>query len=227
MLRAAGSAKTIAVRGGYAGILGVTMIGVSFAINSGPAPDATSEQLIEFGRAHFSTIMWGAWLQAVGPGLIIVFALSVVYLAGAMQSLMGWLTMFGAGVLMMVSLTEVVFYIAALNSNYAPMAIVSNDVAHAVQHLYFIVAAPALFLPLGAVLLGSPVLPRAFGFLAMALGAAFFLLGISSLTMLTLSAAVTSLAAVQAFWWLAAAITLKRRGQKMVEPEGLQCLPVR
>src|SRR5258708_33301755 len=105
------SRKAIATWGGYAGIIGVTMIGVSFAINSGHASNATTEQLIDFGKKHYAFIMCGAWLQAVGPGLIIVFALSVVYLAKAMQQLMGWLTFFGAGVLMMVSLTEVVFYI--------------------------------------------------------------------------------------------------------------------
>lgn len=209
------SLKAVATWGGYAGIAGVTMIGVSFAINNGPAPNATNEQLIEFGQKNYPFIMWGAWLQAVGPWLIIVFALSVVRLAKAMQTLMGWLTLFGAGVLMMVSLTEVVFYITALNSNYAAMPVISTDIAHAVQHLYFILAAPALFFPLGAVILSSEVLPRLFGYVAQVLGAAFFITGILSLMTLTLSAAVTSLGAVQAFWWLGAAITLKRRGRKM------------
>jgi hypothetical protein len=209
------SQKAVATWGGYAGIIGVTMIGVSFAINNGPEPNATIEQLIEFGQKNYAYIMWGAWLQAVGPGLIIVFALSVVYLAKAMNTVPGWLTLFGGGVLMMVSLAEVVFYISALNNNYAPMAIISTNIAHAIQHLYFIVAAPALFFPLGGVILSSGVLPRLFGYLAIVFGAVFFITGILSLMMLTLSAAVTSLAAVQAFWWLSAAITLRRRGRKM------------
>jgi hypothetical protein len=211
------SRKAVATWGGYAGIVGVIMIGVSFAINNGPAPNATIDQLIDFGRKNFALIIWGAWLQAVGPGLIIVFAISIVHLANAKQTLMGWLTLFGAGVLMMVSLAEVVFYISALSDNYAPMSVISVDIAHAIQHLYFIVAAPALFFPLGAVILSSEVLPRLFGYLAIALGAMFFITGIISLMMLTLSPAVTSLAAVQAFWWLGAAITLRRRGRKMQE----------
>jgi hypothetical protein len=92
---------------------------------------------------------------------------------------------------------------------------VSLDLIHAVQHLYFIVAAPSLFLPLGAVLLGSAVLPRVFGYLALALGAAFAILGVVFLSSLTLPATVLASAGdIQAFWWLAAAITLIVRSAK-------------
>jgi hypothetical protein len=153
-------AKKIGIWGGYSGIVGVTMIGISFAINNGPTLNATSEQLATFSSQHYASIMWGSWFQAVGPWLIIIFALAVLYLAEAMNKFAGWLTLFGAGVLMMVSLTEVVFYISALNTNDDRMAIISNDIAHSVQHLYFIVAAPALFFPLGAVILSSSVLPH-------------------------------------------------------------------
>jgi hypothetical protein len=91
---------------------------------------------------------------------------------------------------------------------------VSLDLIHAVQHLYFIVAAPSLFLPLGAVLLGSAVLPWVFGYLALALGAAFAILGVVFLSSLTLPATVLDSAGIQALWWLAAAITLIVRSAK-------------
>lgn len=98
---------------------------------------------------------------------------------------------------MMVSLVEITFYISALYSNPATMGLISQDLIHAVQHLYFIVAAPALFLPLGAVLLGSRVLPRVFGYLALVLGADFAILGVVSLYSLTLPAVVTAFAGLQ------------------------------
>jgi hypothetical protein len=77
------------------------------------------------------------------------------------------------------------------------------------------VAAPSLFLPLGLVLVGSPILPRLFGYLAFLLAAVFSALGIIFLLDLTLPGAVTAFAGVQAFWWLAAAITLMVRGGKI------------
>jgi hypothetical protein len=197
------------------GIAGVIMLIISFSINPGPPSNATSAQLTAFGNQYYTSILWGSWLQAVGPLLTIVFAFAIVCLAGATTRLAGWMTMFGGAILMMVSLMEITFYISALYSNPATMGLISEDLIHAVQHLYFIVAAPALFLPLGAVILGSDVLPRVFGYLAVGLGAAFAILGIVSLYSLTLPALVTAFAGLQTLWWLAAAITLIVRTGKV------------
>ena len=58
-----------------------------------------------------------------------------------------------------------------LNRTAAACAAVSGlALIHSVQHLWFI-AAPALFLPLGLVILGSGVLPRILGYLALVLAA--------------------------------------------------------
>ena len=116
--------------------------------------------------------------------------------------------MFGGVILMMVSLVEVSFYFSAFNSNPGTMGLISLDLIHAIQHLYFIIAAPALFLPLGIVTLGSRVLPHVFGYLAIALAAAFAILGVVYLSALTLPLFVQAFAGVQTLWWLAAAITL-------------------
>lgn len=193
---------------GLSGVAGVVMLGVSFAINSGPPPDPGSAELLKFGQQHFADILWGAWLQAVGPVLIVVFALALVHLAGATQRLDGWMTLFGASILMMVSLIEISFYIGALNPDPAVMPAMCLRLIYAVQHLYFIVAAPSLFLPLGIVLLRSQVLPRVFGFLALILAAGFAVLGISHLLTMTLPVWVTACGGVQALWWLAAAVAL-------------------
>jgi len=87
-----------------------------------------------------------------------LFAFAIVFLAGATARLAGRMTVFGGGILMMVGLTEVTFYISALYAdNPATMGLVSLDLIHTVQHLYFIVGVPPVFLPLGAVILGMQV----------------------------------------------------------------------
>ena len=65
------------------GLAGTCMIGISFAINPGPPAGANGAQLTAFGQQHHDAILWGAWLQAVGPALIVLFALALVVLAGS------------------------------------------------------------------------------------------------------------------------------------------------
>ena len=200
---------------GLSGIAGVVLLMVSFATAVGPAPDATRAELVAFGQQHYAGVLWGAWLQAVGPVFIVLFALALVHLAGAVLRLAGWMTLFGATVLMTVSLIEITYYISALFPDPEIMTSISLRLIYAVQHLYFIVAAPALFLPLGVILVQSRILPRVFGYLALFLGAAFAALGAVFMLRLTLPASVTALAGVQGLWWLAAAITLIVRGGKI------------
>jgi len=212
-----GGTQSICIAGGLSGVCGVVLLGLSFAINNGPVPGATSAELADFARQNYAKILWGAWMQAVGPVLIVLFAFVLIHLAGATQQLAGWMTFFGASILMTVSLTEVTFYISALYRDPAIIPSVSLNLISAVQHLYFIVAAPALFLPLGIVLVRSRVLPKSFGYLALALAAIFAALGGIFLLRLTLPDAVTAFAGVQALWWLAAAIALIVRSRKLSE----------
>ena len=202
------SKRKICIFSGLAGVIGVALLGLSFAINAGPPPNATSAELMKFGHDNYANILWGAWMQAVGPVLIVLFAFSLVHLAGATQRLSGWMTFFGATILMTVSLVETTFYISALHADSATMPHISLVLISAVQHLYFIVAAPSLFLPLGIVLLRSAVLPQLFGYLALALAAVFAALGAGYMLQLTLPGFVLGFAGVQSLWWLAAAITL-------------------
>jgi len=209
------SARKVSIIGSIAGIAGVLMIGTSFGINNGPPLDATNEQLIEFAHVHGREVLNGAWLQAVGPVLIVFFALTLVRLAGATNKLSGWMTLLGSSILIMVSLTEVVCYITALFPVPEIMGAIGNNMGHAVQHLYFIVAAPSLFLPLAFVILDSGVLPRVFGYLAIILALSFIVVGITSLYTLILTPLDTSLAAIQALWWLAAMIALIVRSKRI------------
>jgi hypothetical protein len=189
------------------GILGVIMLIPSFIINPGPPPNPTVAQLIAFGNQYHNSILIGAWLQAVSPFLIILFAIAIVHLAGAATRLMGWMTMFGGSILVMTSLVEVTFYLSAVNGNPATTGLISLDLISAVQHVFSMVAAPAVFLPLGAVILGSRVLPHVFGYLAFVLAGIFAILGIVALFS-SIQSVVNILASVQGLWWLTAAITL-------------------
>jgi len=179
----------------------------SFIINPGPPPNPTVAQLIAFGNQYHNSILIGAWLQAVSPFLIILFAIAIVHLAGAATRLMGWMTVFGGSILVMTSLVEVTFYLSAVNGNPATTGLISLDLISAVQHVFSMVAAPAVFLPLGAVILGSRVLPHVFGYLAFVLAGIFAILGIVALFS-PIQSVVNILASVQGLWWVTAAITL-------------------
>src|SRR6516162_2717085 len=197
------------------GVAGTCMIGISFAINTAPPAGASAARLTAFGQQHHDAILWGSWLQAVGPALIVVFALAFVVLAGATARLAGWMTLFGAATLMTVSLIEITGYLGTLYTSPATMPGTSLALIHAVQHLWLIVAAPALWLPLGLVILGPAVLPRILGYLALVLAAGYALAGILTLPDLTVPAAVqVSAGVIPALWWLAAAGTLLTRARE-------------
>jgi hypothetical protein len=204
-----------------AGICGVLLLGLSFAINTGPPPGASDTQLLEFAQRNYAQVLWGAWLQAVGPALIVLFAFSLVHMAGAESRVSGWMTFFGATCLMTVSLIEITFYIGALHPRPPAMGAMSLGFISAVQHLYFVIAAPAVFLPLGMVLRGSEVLPKLFGYAAIALAILFFSFGAIYMATLTLPDPVTALGAVQALWWLAAAVALILRTIQVRPPAAL------
>ncbi len=192
--------------GGISGITGVLMLIFSFCINPGPPPGAGYEQLISFGHQYYASILWGAWLQTIGPFLIIFFTFSLVFLSGAAQSLAGWMVFFGASILMTVSLVEITLYIAVLFKDPPMNSLIGLNLIYAVQHLYFIIGAPAVFIPLGIVLRNSNILPRSFSWLAIAMGVLFGTLGIVFLLRLILPVWVTAIAGIQAFWWLASSI---------------------
>jgi hypothetical protein len=85
----------------------------------------------------------------------------------------------------------------------------------AVQHLYFIIAAPSLFIPLGIILINSVILPKIFGWLAIGLGLLFFTLGITTMLILVIPPQITILGSLQGAWWLLASIFFIARAKKM------------
>lgn len=190
------------------GVVGtVTLIG-SFVINPAPPAGLTTAQLVDWAVQHHTTLVLGGWLQGIGSLLTVLFALALVHLAGATHRFAGWATLLAGGTILLVSLVEVTFYLAAAEAAVTgdvATGTISNALIKAVQHVFLI--APALLLPLGAVLLGSRVLPRAFAYLALALGAILQGLGLLGLFGV-LQPVIDALLIVQGVWFLAAALTL-------------------
>lgn len=188
------------------GILGCIILITSFIINPSPPTNDTIAQIITFGNIHHNLILIGGWLQTLGTLLLVLFALAFVHVAGATTRFVGWFTMFGCIVLMMVSIIEVIFYINSLTST--PSTLLGNlNLIKSVQHAFSMVAAPVIFLPLGTLILGSRVLPHLFGYLALLLGVAFAIFGVVCLFG-PFQYVVDYLAIGQGGWWLFAAITL-------------------
>jgi hypothetical protein len=79
---------------------------------------------------------------------------------------------------------------------------------------YWLLLAPALFLPLGILLLSPQVLRGIFGYVVLPLAVVFAALGAIFLFTLTLPDAVTVFTGVQTIWLLAAAITFVARNGK-------------
>jgi hypothetical protein len=186
------------------GIIGVVLLVTSFVMNPGPGPNPTAHDLAVFGNAHRTAILLGAWFQAVSPFLIMVFALGSIRLVGAASSFPAQLTQVGFIVLVLVSLLEVVFYLSAVNGDPTTTGLVSLDLVHGTQHLFSIVAAPAVFLPFAAVILRTRALPRVFGYTGLVLGSLFASLGFVALFR-PAQYMVDDLAFAQGLWWLLAA----------------------
>ena len=199
------------------GMLGPVTLVSSFVINPAPPATATIEQLRSFAIQHQTTIVLGGWLQGIGSLLIVLFSLGIVHFAGATHRLAGWATLLAGATILVVSLVEVTFYLAAARAAIAgdiTTGLVSNALIKAVQHVFLI--APALLIPLGVVLVDSSLLPRILGYLALLLGVTLQVLGLVGLFNL-LQPVIDDLLIVQALWFVAAAIALIVRGNRAAD----------
>ncbi len=197
------------------GISGTILLGIYFtAAPPLPPANATIAQVAQVAIQYHTAWFLGAWLQATGSLLSVVFFLSLVHRAGGATRLAGMLTLLGSAVLLAVILIEGVFTMdlaQATANGHLQTALTSYDLMGVFMHVYPIVPAPVIFLGLGVVLLDSSLLPRVFSYLALALGVAFEIVGLVSLFVIpVLSLVVLGL---QALWVVAAAIMLIVNGQ--------------
>jgi hypothetical protein len=201
---------SIRVGAAACGLVGVIALGIYFgAAPPLPPLNAGATQVADAGMHDHGILFLGAWLQATGTLLCVVFFIALVQLAGGVRRLSGLLTVVGAGTLLAVSVIEGAFTIdwaqAAANGHPAA-ALSSYDVMTVFVHVFPVAPAPLVYLSLGAVLLGADVLPRLFGHLALLLGAAFAVVGLSGLYIAPLLTVVV--VGSQSLWILAAAVWL-------------------
>lgn len=197
---------------GLCGISGTVLLslyfGVGFAAGLAQLPaSATLAQVLSIATQYHTLWFLGTWLQATGSLLSIIFFLALVQRAGVTAKLAGILTIVGSAVLLAIVLIEGVFTIdlaqAAANGHQVT-SLTSFDLMTVFTYLYPIVPAPTIFLSLGTILLGSDILPRAFGFIAFGLGVAFVIVGFIAL--FTTSLLTIIVLSLEALWVLAAAI---------------------
>src|SRR5229473_3993664 len=196
------------------GILGTLLLGTYFGVgfSIGLAqlpPDATMAQVVSVATQYHNLWFLGTWLQATGSLLSVVFFIALVHRAGGTARLAGLLTVLGSAVLLAVVLIEGVFTMdlaQAAANGHPETALTSFDIMTVFIHIYPIAPAPIIFLALGAVLLGSRLLPRVFGYLALALGIAFEIVGLVSLFIFPVLTLVVL--GFQSLWIVATAIVL-------------------
>ena len=192
------------------GILGTILLGIYFSTGSaGLSDNATTAQVVQAASQYYNIWFLATWIQATGSLLSVVFFLGLVYLCGSLARLEGVLTILGAAVLLAVVLIEGVFTMDiahAVGSGHPASAVTSFDVMSVFVHIYAMAPAPLILLSLGTVLCSSTLLPRAFGYGALALGIAYAVVGLVGLfTTPLLTVVVLSL---QSLWVVAAAVTL-------------------
>jgi hypothetical protein len=198
-------------------LVGVPVLIAGFALNPGPPAGSTLPQMAAFGAAHASSILLGGWLQVTGTLLACVFALCLVVASGSAARLDGLLTVFGSALLVAIGLAEMSGYVLVTTGDSA-VTDVGAHLITAVQHGYGMVGAPMVFLPLGAVILRTRILPRALGTVAVALGAVFFALGLAGV-LAPIQTLVSILSSLQGLWWLAAGVAWLARRQGGAAPE--------
>ena len=206
---------------GAAGFAGAVALGISFGVlPSPPALTAPLTALTRYAAAHHHAMLAAAWLEGTGTALYVIFVLALVHLAGARAGLAGRVTALAAAVVLAVSLVYDVTLIAfaqsaALGGRQTTTALVAYGLFAATEHVFLLV--PPLFLPLGLILLRTPVLPRPFAILAVIFGVISPVLGLAGLFTVTANnngpagAAINVLVAAEGLWIIAASLTLALR----------------
>jgi len=201
-----------------AGLAGAAALGASFGLPPHPPPlTAPLAALTRYATSHHHTLLAAAWLEGTGTLLQVIFVLALAHLAGTRAGLAGRITTVACTAVLGVSLVYDVMLIAiaqsaALGGPQTTTAVVAYGLFAAVEHVFLI--APPLLLPLGLILLRTPLLPRAFAWLAVILGALGPILGLAGLLTVTANnngptgAAINALLAAQGLWIAAASIIM-------------------
>ena len=202
------------------GIAGVLMLTAHFLIPGNVPPDSAGlARIATFARDHHDAILISAWLQVSGAILYVVFILAIVHLAGAGQRFAGRIVALAAPILVGLTLLDSAMIISTVQSaahGHNETLRVSFDLIggpgnDAIGRTFLI--APAILLPLGFVILQTRLLPRSYGWIAIAFGAVSQALGLIGLfSKLAFADINPAVLALENLWLITVAITLLVNG---------------
>lgn len=160
-------------------------------------------------------ILISPWLQVTGAILYVVFILAVVHLAGAGHRFAGRIVALAAAILVGLTLLDSVMIISAVQSAAhghndtlrVSFDLIGGPTNDAIGRSFLI--APAILLPLGFVILQTRLLPRSYGWIAIAFGAASQALGLLGLFSKIAFADINpAVLALENLWLIIVAVTL-------------------
>jgi hypothetical protein len=203
------------------GLLGAALFGAYFGVPAFVSPlgavlyatHPSTTQLIAVGARYEQLVTVGVWLQATGSTFSVLFFLGLVSWSRSRGSLRGQIVALGSAALVALVLAEGLFTLTWATASAAGESVsarVAFDLMSRFVQLFPVVPAPAVYLPLGSILLRSRVLPRWLAITALALGGAFLAVGVAEIFLPVAQAIAAGLAAVQAIWIVAAALALLR-----------------
>jgi hypothetical protein len=174
-----------------------------------PQPNATVDEVTQFGLKYRTAILFDTWLQQAGSFLSIVFALGLIHLARAFEKFSAKLTLVTATVIMCLSLAEGTFALSATyagDNHHYESALTAFDLTNVFVHIFLL--APSLFLMMGITLLNTKVLPRYLVITAIVLGCLFQTLGVVGLFNNYAVLAVIFVLILQNIWTIITSIML-------------------
>ena len=207
------SQRSLRILLGLSGILGgvalLTYFSAPFWLFPFPAATASGPQVAANAAAYQNDYLLGSWLLGTGSLLIVVFVLGLVYLAEAWTRFSGWITMLACTAVLFLALNQATYFIDIVQASangHPEAALTSFDLTFVFIYTFFL--APAVLLPLAAVLRGSRVLPTFFWVWALAIGVAFEALGLLGLFVAGATILKIAVLFVQEAWIFAASASL-------------------
>ena len=148
----------------------------------------SAAQLSDIVARHQSAILLDAWLMGFGSFLSVIFYVGLVYISGAITRFSGLLTIIASSAVLAVALMDITFMVAAANAailGHADTTRVALDFVagrgEAFDYTFIYGPAPVLITSIGFVLIRSVIIPRFFGYAAIAVGVMFFIAGLLSI----------------------------------------------
>jgi len=190
----------------------VALVAHIAVLPSRPAAGAAQPLLMQFA-GHHNVLLTSAWLDGLGSALLILTAVAIAHLAGAGSTLPGRIVQVTGTVVIALSLVSDTLLIATAQAGAlgdgatvrtAYSLLSAGDYVYPVANTFWLSA-------LGLVVLRTSILPRAFGYLALALGAAELVIGLAKLYSDTVHNVINYGFMAILAWVLAASITLAIR----------------